>query len=65
MWGAGMTPGLIKMWISFISMGLMILAGLIILFGRYKLKGIAKMIFSFCSYVLFIFAALLMILVVL
>ncbi len=60
-----MTPGLIKMWLSFISMGLMIFAGLIILFGRYKLKGFAQKIFSLFSYVIFIFAALLMVLVVL
>lgn len=59
-----MSPGLAAMWLSFVAMGLLIVAALLIMFSRAKLKGFFKAIFSFVAYLLLIFGGLLMILVV-
>ncbi|MFC7391555.1 DUF2768 domain-containing protein [Scopulibacillus cellulosilyticus] len=59
-----MSPGLIQMWISFIAMGLMIIAALLIMLSRFKLKGIFRFTLSFISYFIFIIGGFLMLLVV-
>lgn len=59
-----MSLGLIKMWISFISMGLMVVAALVMMLGRFKLKGIFKLVSSLIAYFIFVVAGLLMILVI-
>ncbi|WP_381002361.1 DUF2768 family protein [Scopulibacillus daqui] len=58
-----MSPGFIQMWISFIAMGLMIAAALLIMLSRCKLKGIFRFALSFFSYFIFIIGGLLMLLV--
>ncbi|WP_077616576.1 DUF2768 domain-containing protein [Caenibacillus caldisaponilyticus] len=60
-----MTPGLAKMWLSFVAMGMMIAAALIIMWARAKLKGFFRFLFSLLAYACLIFAAGLMLLVVL
>ncbi|MBM6619874.1 DUF2768 domain-containing protein [Bacillus suaedaesalsae] len=60
-----MSSGLIKMWFSFGSMGLMFLAIITIMLSRYKLKGIFKWVTSFLAYSFMIIAGLIMIFVVL
>ncbi|TCP31654.1 uncharacterized protein DUF2768 [Scopulibacillus darangshiensis] len=59
-----MTPGLIKMWLSFIAMGLMVLAAGMIMFGRFKLKGIFRFMLSFVAYIILLFSTFLMIIVI-
>jgi hypothetical protein len=59
-----MTTGLAKMWLSFVAMGMMIVAALLIMFTRAKLKGVFRYIFSFVAYFVMIFGGLLMFLVV-
>jgi len=41
---------LMKMWISFGAMGLMFVSILLILFSRYKLNGIFKMVTAMIAY---------------
>ncbi|WEG11382.1 DUF2768 domain-containing protein [Pullulanibacillus sp. KACC 23026] len=59
-----MSLGLVKMWLSFVAMGFMIVASLLILLSRTKLKGIFRGIVSFIATCLFIFGGLLMVLVI-
>jgi len=41
-----------KMWVSFIGIGLMVLAAALITFARTKTKGIIRMILSFVAFIL-------------
>lgn len=59
-----MSLGLIKMWLSFVAMGFMIVASLLILLSRMKLKGIFKWLVSFVAACFFIMGGFLMILVI-
>lgn len=59
-----MSPGLIKMWISFIAMFLMIGAAGLIVLSRSKLRGFFKTIIAIIAYLLFFLAALLMLFVI-
>ena len=59
-----MTTGLASMWLSFVAMGMMIAAALLIMFTRSKLKGILRYILSFIAYFVLIVGGLLMFLVV-
>lgn len=43
-----------KMWASFIAIGLMVLASLLISFARAKTKGAVRAILSFVAFLLFI-----------
>ncbi|MFE5317160.1 DUF2768 family protein [Paenibacillus sp. NPDC056579] len=43
-----------KMWASFIAIGLMVLASLLISFARTKTKGAVRAILSFVAFLLFI-----------
>ncbi|MDX8046112.1 DUF2768 domain-containing protein [Gracilibacillus sp. S3-1-1] len=59
-----MTDPLMKMWISFGGMGALILAMVLILFSRYKLKGIISGIVAFIAYVFLVIGGLIIALVV-
>ncbi|WP_274364497.1 DUF2768 family protein [Paenibacillus thermotolerans] len=43
-----------KMWASFVALGLMILASLLISFARAKTRGVIRFILSFIAFLLFI-----------
>jgi hypothetical protein len=43
-----------KMWASFVAIGLMIVASLIITFARMKTKGIVRVLLSVVAFLLFI-----------
>lgn len=47
-----MSPGLMKMWISFAGMGFMFISLISLYFSRYKLKGFLKFITGLIAYVL-------------
>lgn len=60
-----MSPSLMKMWISFYSMGFMFVAIVLIYLSRYKLKGaIIKFITAFIAYILMIVAGIVIFLIV-
>lgn len=59
-----MSLGLIKMWLSFVAMGFMIVAALMILLSRSKLKGVFRWVVSFFATCFFIIGGLLMVLVI-
>ena len=59
-----MSTGLVKMWLSFVAMGMMIAAALLIMLTRAKFKGIFRYIFSFVAYFVLTIGGLLMFLVV-
>lgn len=44
-----------KMWISFLGIGLMILAALVIMFARLKTKGWIRAVLSIVAFVLLVF----------
>ncbi|GIP32378.1 hypothetical protein J2TS4_15880 [Paenibacillus sp. J2TS4] len=46
--------GMDKMWASFIAMGLMLVATVIITFARQKTKGFVRFILSFVAFLLFV-----------
>ena len=60
-----MTPGLLKMWISFAAMGFMFFAVIGIYLSRYKLKGFFKILSASIAYFLMIVAGIIIFLVVL
>ncbi|MCC3358312.1 DUF2768 domain-containing protein [Bacillus sp. REN16] len=59
-----MTPGLLKMWISFAGMASMAIAIISIYFSRYKLKGFLKGIVAALAYLFMILAGIIMVIVV-
>lgn len=60
-----MSPGLMKMWISFISMLFMIIAVFSIYLSRYKLKNkFLKIIFALIAYAFIILAGIIMLIIV-
>ncbi|MFF2090126.1 DUF2768 family protein [Paenibacillus sp. NPDC058174] len=44
-----------KMWVSFIGIGLMAIAAVIITFARLKTKGVVKFILSLIAFLLLVF----------
>ena len=48
--------GMVKMWISFAAMGMMIVASLLITFARLKTKGIVRIILSLVAFLLLLFS---------
>lgn len=50
-----------KMWASFIGMGLMVVASLLISFARMKTKGVVRGLLSFVAFVLLLVSVLYMI----
>lgn len=59
-----MSPALMKMWISFGSMGLMFLSIIFIYLSRFKLKGILKFITALIAYSCMIVAGIIIFFVV-
>lgn len=47
-----------KMWVSFIGIGLMIMAALIVTFARLKTRGIIRFILTFIAFILLLFGML-------
>lgn len=47
--------GMTKMWISFLGIGLMAIAALIITFARLKTKGFVKFVLSLISFIMLVF----------
>jgi hypothetical protein len=46
--------GLDKMWASFVAIGLMVFASLLITFARQKTTGVLRFILSFIAFLIFI-----------
>lgn len=59
-----MTPGMLKMYISFFGIAFMFLSVVLIYFSRYKLKGFFKTITAIIAYILMILAGLIIFFVV-
>ncbi|AST92260.1 DUF2768 domain-containing protein [Sutcliffiella cohnii] len=60
-----MTDGLMKMWISFVGMGFMIISVLLVYFTRFKLKNrIVKGILNTISFILILLAGIIIFFVV-
>ncbi|MFD2762240.1 DUF2768 domain-containing protein [Lentibacillus juripiscarius] len=59
-----MSEGMLNMWISFIGMGLLLLAMGLIVFSRYKLKGWVAGIVSIFAYLSLVFGAVIIIYIV-
>ncbi|PMC39432.1 DUF2768 domain-containing protein [Bacillus sp. UMB0899] len=59
-----MSPALMKMWISFASMGFMFISIILIYFSRFKLKGLFKAIVTILAYIFMILAGIIIIFVV-
>ncbi|MBT2693256.1 DUF2768 domain-containing protein [Bacillus sp. ISL-55] len=59
-----MSPALLKMYISFVGMGSMILSLFAIYLSRYKLKGFFKIATAIIAYMLMILAGLIIFFVV-
>lgn len=60
-----MSTALMKMWISFASMGFMFISILLIYLGRFKLKGFLKLTVTILAYIFMILAGLIILFVVL
>jgi len=60
-----LSPALLKMYISFVGMGLMFLALITLYFSRYKLKGFFKAITGFLAFIFMATAGLIIFFVVL
>ncbi|MBU7593313.1 DUF2768 domain-containing protein [Metabacillus halosaccharovorans] len=59
-----MSPALMKMWISFASMGFMFISIILIYLSRFKLKGVIKAIVTILAYIFMILAGIIIIFVV-
>ncbi len=59
-----MTPGMLKMYISFFGIGFMFLSVVLIYLSRYKLKGFFKMITAVIAYILMVLAGIIIFFVV-
>ncbi|MGM7721907.1 DUF2768 domain-containing protein [Metabacillus sp. Hm71] len=60
-----MSAALMKMWISFASMGFMFISILLIYLSRFKLKGFLKIIITILAYLFMILAGIIILFVVL
>lgn len=59
-----MSPGLMKMWVSFIGIALMFIAVITIMVSRDKLKGVLKLVVTTFAYLCMITAGFIMFIVV-
>ncbi|MBN6888413.1 uncharacterized protein DUF2768 [Cytobacillus horneckiae] len=60
-----MSPGLMKMWISFAAMGFMIIAIILIYFSRFKINnGAVKFVTAFFAYGFMVVSGIIIFLVV-
>ena len=58
-----MSPGIVKMWISIVGMGLMFMAIAAIYLSRFKLKGILRIITAVLAYIFLIISGIVLFLV--
>lgn len=59
-----MTPGMLKMYISFVGIGFMFFSVILIYLSRYKLKGFFKLLTAIIAYILMILAGIIIFFVV-
>jgi hypothetical protein len=59
-----LSPALMKMWISFVGMGLMAISLLTIYLSRFKLKGALRIITAVIAYGLMVLSGIIIFLVV-
>jgi uncharacterized membrane protein YjjP (DUF1212 family) len=60
-----MSPGLMRMWISFAAMGFMVISILLIMLSRYKVSNkIIKFITASIAYLLMILAGIIILIIV-
>ncbi|HZH60592.1 MAG TPA: DUF2768 domain-containing protein [Metabacillus sp.] len=59
-----MSPALMKMWISFASMGFMFISIILIYLSRFKLNGVLKAIVTILAYIFMILAGIIIVFVV-
>jgi hypothetical protein len=59
-----MNIALMKMWISFASMGFMFISILLIYLSRFKLKGILKTLVTIVAYIFMLLAGIIILFVV-
>lgn len=59
-----MSPALMKMWISFASMGFMFISIVLIYLSRFKLKGVIRAIVTILAYIFMILAGIIIVFVV-
>jgi Protein of unknown function (DUF2768) len=59
-----LSPALMKMWISFVGMGLMAISLLTIYLSRFKLKGVLRIITAVIAYGLMVLSGIIIFLVV-
>ncbi|HLS08291.1 DUF2768 domain-containing protein [Lentibacillus sp.] len=59
-----MSESMLNMWISFVGMGLLLLAMGLILLSRYKLKGIFSGIVSLMAYLSLLFGTIIILYIV-
>lgn len=59
-----MTPGLLKMYISFVGIGSMFISVILIYLSRYKLKGFLSTIIAVFAYIFMILAGIIIFFVV-
>ncbi|APH04589.1 DUF2768 domain-containing protein [Bacillus weihaiensis] len=59
-----MNIALMKMWISFASMGFMFISIILIYLSRYKLRGVFKVIVTILAYLFMIVAGMIILFVV-
>ena len=59
-----MLDSMMKMWISFASMGFMFISIILIYLSRFKLKGVIKAIVTILAYIFMILAGIIIIFVV-
>jgi len=59
-----MTPGMLKMYISFVGIGFMFFAVILIYLSRYKLRGFFKTLSAILAYIFMILAGIIIFFVV-
>ena len=59
-----MTPGMLKMYISFVGIGFMAFSVLLIYLSRYKIKGFFSVLLAIIAYILMILAGIIIFFVV-
>ncbi|WP_062356313.1 DUF2768 domain-containing protein [Bacillus kwashiorkori] len=59
-----MSQALIRMWISFAAMGFMLIAIILILLSRHKLKGVFRVVTATIAYGLMIYAGIIIFFIV-
>ncbi|MGG5253784.1 DUF2768 domain-containing protein [Neobacillus sp. SM06] len=58
-----MSPGIVKMWISIVGMGLMFMAIAAIYLSRFKLKGVLRIFTAVLAYIFLMISGIILFLV--